>query len=188
MSAIETPEQVIYLTTQAGQDAGLQAVVPVRARSKYSFFDGKRMVLDLRAVQEELHGKPGDRPVLAKNLDGTVTAVLRDEAMEAEELQDVLGMQLEKNEARNLRGQSTIDFEDMRARAGHNSAADFNDTFRESLQERIKRHRQNPITDPPRDPWATARQQLADGLLDPKDWAFLAPKVAVPELPWVRSA
>ena len=171
--AIETPEHVIYLTNQAGAEAGLEAIVPVQARSKYSFFDGKRMVLDLRAIQAEIENKPADRPVLMRNADGTPTAILRDQGMEAEELQDIMGEQYEKNEARQKASGRTIDFEGMRDRAGYWQAEAFDPMYRQALRDRVERHRRNPLTDPPRDPWATARE-----------WGWLAPQVQVPELPW----
>lgn len=68
----------------------------------------------------------------------------------ASELRDECVARWELMEARLLKTGRRYDFDEARERAGLMRAEDVDAAVRESLLERIRRHRANPITDPPR--------------------------------------
>lgn len=68
----------------------------------------------------------------------------------AAELRDECVARWELMEARLLKTGRRFDFDEARERAGLMRAEDVDAAIREALVERIRRHKANPITDPPR--------------------------------------
>jgi hypothetical protein len=67
---------------------------------------------------------------------------------EAAEIEDVAIAKLAQAEERARKGEPAFDFEANRERIGYPSASKFDENFRLALEDKIKRHKKNPRTDP----------------------------------------
>lgn len=73
------------------------------------------------------------------------------------ELRDLALAQLQNLRERQARGEGVIPFTRIREEQGLPSASEFDALFREAVEERVKQHRRNPVTDPARDPTKSLR-------------------------------
>lgn len=157
-------EPVIYLTDEAAKEQGLgpRDIVQPEYQGKYIMLESKEKILDLRAIQDEMKQKKqrGLNPVLsAAPASKLPTVILADDEMSAEELQDVAGMAYEKNEAAARKYGESVNTDWVRMLNGLPVGQRRADMISQAYADRIKKHKENPITDPFRDPWQTSRDQ-----------------------------
>lgn len=85
--------------------------------------------------------------IMLRAADGTPTFIPGGGVTEAAELQDIAYKVHEKNQQRRLFNREELGL-----------VSDFDSAFREALQDRIRQHKANPVTDPARTPgWAGRR-------------------------------
>lgn len=94
-----------------------------------------------------------DKPMMLVGPDGRVPIVIMAEGeTEAAELQDLAQEALAKQQEKVAATGRGFDFEEAREKAGMPRAEDFGRIASDAVQERIARHKANPITDPARIP------------------------------------
>lgn len=89
-----------------------------------------------------LVGPDGRTPILVAGLGVTEVAELEELAQEA----------FERAEDKMKKNGTVIPFDEHRERLGMAESKDFDPLFRQALTDRIKKHKQNPISDPARQP------------------------------------
>lgn len=95
------------------------------------------------------------RPILVYGPDERVkTVIMTDGETEMAELEDVAHAALEKQEAQVKKTGRALDFDERRERGGLVPRNDASAAMRNAIEDRIKKHKANPRTDPPRDPRA----------------------------------
>lgn len=89
-----------------------------------------------------------EKPFLVQTSLGSAV-VMTEGVTEAAELEDLALEALDRQRER-----SKGDFgAEMREKRGMPRREEFDKLYRDALEERIERHRRNPVTDPPRQPW-----------------------------------
>ena len=171
MANIATPEPVLYVDDDTARRMGLQPedIVTSAYQGKYAFLHNKQEVSDLRLIQEEFkrikRGKSGNevnRPIVMVGADGvTPTLMVADNDTDAHEVQDILGQQFEKQEDTIKKYQSSektdnraINTDWVRVVNGLPIGNKRVEMVHDAFVERMEKHKKNPVSDPPRDPWA----------------------------------
>jgi len=91
------------------------------------------------------------KPIMIVGPDGTQPLFLvANGNVEGAELEEIAIAEFEKQAELKKQGKGPIDFEGIRERRGLPPREQFDQMFREALQERIKKHKRNPVTDKPR--------------------------------------
>lgn len=159
-------------------------IVSETYEGKYVFIHNKKEILDLRYIQEEFkrthrgeHGNELDRPVIMTGADGvTPTLMVADNETDPQEVQDILGETLEKQEKQVQESSETSKAPAMDTdwiRYVNHLPIDIKQRrtmISEAIHERMRHHKENPVSDPARDPWSYAREQ-----------GMLPPQIQVPE-------
>ena len=91
------------------------------------------------------------KPIMIVGPDGTQPLFLMANGnVEGAELEEIAIAEFERQESNAKKGIGPIDFDRIREKKGLPARGTFDQMFREALQERIKKHKRNPVTDPPR--------------------------------------
>ena len=91
------------------------------------------------------------KPIMIVGPDGTQPIFIAANGnVEGAELEDIAIADFEKQERLRRQGKGPIDFDRIREKKGLPARGSFDQMFREALQERIKKHKRNPVTDKPR--------------------------------------
>jgi hypothetical protein len=92
-------------------------------------------------------------PIAVLGPDGSsIIMVVGDGVTEASELQDLAAEAFDRQADTIKRTGDGSDFAGLREKHGYRRREDFNGAWKEALQERIAKHKANPVTDPFRQP------------------------------------
>ena len=137
----------VYL---AGQDAGDPEALVAPVYRILHLIPRGTTVKDIDDLTYRMGGRAAmpTQPVLIRSADGVPTMIPGMGVTEAAELQDLAYAVAEKNEQRIKEGRPVFDREAL----GLVPREKFSDEFKNALEDRVKRHQANSVTDPARTP------------------------------------
>lgn len=143
-------DAVLYLSQQVMESIARATGEPIYKLFPRWYADRLIPLNDAADAKELAHRLGGravkpDRDIVLVGPDGkTPILLVVDPGMEAAEAEDIALEHFERVQARGY----VINFAAHRAKKGRYPKEQFDQKFREALEERMERHRRNPITDP----------------------------------------